>query len=145
MPAIEAAGLPMSILVNPFSILSHSVNVLFLCLDLALNGLYIKLPHFAFAVMWGALYIFFHGIFMLVLDHNDMDHCPAYFFLDLSTPFFTLWCIGLLLALFIFYLVGMGFSAIKAKVVARACPYSYSAPSSSFEMISEKKTFVFLN
>ena len=125
MPAIQAAGLPMSILINPFSILSHAVNVLFFILDLALNGLFIKLPHFAFAVIWGALYIFFHSVFMVVLDAQDADHCPAYFFLDLSTPFFTLWCVGLLIAFFIFYVVGMGFSAVKARALARSASSSF--------------------
>jgi hypothetical protein len=116
-PAIEAAGLPRTIFVNPFSILSHAVNVLFLSIDLALNGLYIRLPHFAFAVCWGSLYTFFHTIFMVALDAQNEDHCPAYFFLDLSNPFFSMWCVGLLFAFFIFYIAGMGLSVLKRKIV----------------------------
>lgn len=102
---------------DPFQVFSHFLNIFFMVGDLWMNGLYIKLRHFVYTAILGCLYVIFHASLMIINEQNDKDHCPLYFFLTLSegAVFSAAWTVGLLITLFIFYLMGWGISRQKER------------------------------
>lgn len=104
---------------NPSSFFSHGLNIIFMLIDFALNKLYISFKDIVFLVSWSAIYGTTHILLMLILQLIDEPHCPVYPFMDMSSVFFSLFLVGLVMICTVFYIVGWKISQLKLRMIGR--------------------------
>lgn len=81
---------------------------------------YYEQAHIAYMVLFSASYALFHGLRLAVYELLGRDHCPVYGFLSVANPLLAMWLVGLLLAVCLFYEIGVGLSKLKIMVVGDA-------------------------
>lgn len=83
-------GPPGYLRLNPFRACLHSLNLVFLLFDTALNRLRFPFFRIGYFIMWTFLYV----LFQWILHVNGSDWWP-YPFLDLATPWAPLWYLSI--------------------------------------------------
>jgi len=102
--AVHEQGLPLSMLLSPFSIVFHGLNVFIMGFDFWLNGLYFVKHHFYYMLVWAGLYFFLHNFVMLIEFAEGLPHRPSYFFISSASPYLVLWIMVIVTLMGIFFM-----------------------------------------
>ena len=79
------------LLLHPFSVFSHGLNVLFLAYDYMQTGYEFKKENSYFFVIWCAIYMLWHSSVMIFRESVlDVPHCSIYPMLSHASPFMVL-------------------------------------------------------
>eukprot|EP00924_Labyrinthula_sp_SR-Ha-C_P004351 maker-scaffold_3-snap-gene-21.6-mRNA-1 protein AED:0.27 eAED:0.27 QI:126/0.33/0.25/1/1/1/4/0/332 len=81
------------------SYMFHAANVGFMYIEILCTNIKIHIRHFWYVLLWVGCYSLFHGVLMVIFEVMDEPHCPVYPFLNLGTPFFVAWLLGVLVPL----------------------------------------------
>jgi len=97
------------------SLFMHAFNNLFMIFDFLLMKLPLLHAHFLYIALWGALYVFFHGLIKVTFYAQGEDHCPRYGFFSVAEPALGVWVFSLLIGYYLFFLITYGASKLLRK------------------------------
>ena len=103
-------------LVGYRSLIQHGFNVPIMYIDFVMMALPIRYWMYVFVVFWAAMYCFFHSSEIIAaLSYENDFRCEVYFFLQVDSPLFLPWTIGLLVVYFVFHAIAVKLSDLKLK------------------------------
>jgi len=106
IPTTVKRGLPLDTFYKFLPVLFHNANVAYMALELVLNNLAFSPHHFIFVILYGVAYVLFAWFWFQVKG------VFYYFFLDYARDWAILWHLGLLIAVGLFFFLGLLLSSL---------------------------------